>query len=601
MKSKLIIKEPMKKIIIFITLCFLISCETSKDKKPVVAIVGHDLSHGLITEKEFLYSYEFTPTPYSNLKGLEAKKKHLEFMIDKKLMVLEGLSRGLDKDEKVQIQLQWYKDKAVRQQLYREVVRNKVTVSESELRKAFTLYNTKVRVRHLPAPTLEAAQELRKRLLAGASFNELAKVIFKDSTLANNGGDLGYIRWGEMDEDFEKAALSLKVGEISKPVKSKWAYHIIKVEDKIQNAIMTESQFNQKRKVLEKIIKRRKEAKLADQYIKNFMKDKHVRVYGPSVVLLANKSKEILNSNNSLLPLKPPTILDHEISQLGNELKEHLGDVMVEFEGGTWTIGDFLDKLKRIHPDARPAMTSKTNIKDVVARMVRDEFLAREGYRRGLEHSDYVKEEVRKWQEELVFQKFRHDLLDTVSVSVEEMKDYYENHKFKYMVPERVNIREIFVRTKEEAEALLRRIKHGEDFARLARKYSLRKWAAIKGGEFGYFGRGMFGEIGKKALSMNVGEIAGPLKLNDAKFGEGYSIFEVIAKKERRPKTFGEAQEQVLVDLILEKQDKLLKKFLQKLRNKYAIKVYENRLAKIKTTDEIARGRKIQMYVVPRF
>ncbi len=73
--------------------------------------------------------------------------------------------------------------------------------------------------------------------------------------------------------------------------------------------------------------------------------------------------------------------------------------MIVEFDGGQWTIGDFLEKLKTVHPDARPTMASRANQKDVVARMVRDEFLAQEGYRRGLRDSDYVKKEVQRWQE----------------------------------------------------------------------------------------------------------------------------------------------------------------------------------------------------------
>lgn len=587
---------------ILLLVTIFLDCSKKEDtKESLVAMVGTDEIHGKITEKDFLYSYELTPSPFGNLKGLEAKKAHLNMMIDKKLLVLEGLQLNLDKDENVLVPLKWYEEKAVRQQLYREVVRDKVAITEAELREAFLKLNVTLRVRHLVAKTKEEANKLRNNLLNGATFEDLARVIFKDSVLANNGGDLGYFTWGEMDENFERAAFALNVGEISEPVKTKWGYHIIKLEEKIKNAILTESEFQRKKRMIQKILRKRKEAKFANKYIKDFMNPKKVKVYGPSIVFLVEQSKEILREDKTLLPLDAPKLLDVEIGKIRQQVEDHLDEVLVEFKGGKWTIGEFLEKLKRIHPKARPTMTSKINLKDVVARMVRDEFLAQEGYRRGLQHSNYVKEEVRRWKEELIFLKLRKDLLDTVNVTLKEMKEYFKQNKSRYKEPSRVNIREIFVRDKKEADEILERIKGGEDFAKLAVTHSVRKWAAKRGGEFGFFGYGMYGEIGKKALSMNVGELGGPIEIENSSLGHGFSIFEVIAKKEERYKTFEEAREQVELDLLEIKKKKLLTRFLAHLKGKFDVQVDEELLANIHTTDDIAKGRKVQMFAIPRY
>jgi len=583
-------------ILIMLTLA---SCNNQEQRAKTVATVGESL-HGKIDEKDFLYSYELTPSPTGNLKGLAAKKAHLEMLLDKKLLVLEGLARGLDTDEKVQIPLKWYEEKAVRQQLYREVVKNKVTISERELQEAFRKSNTAVQVRHLPARTEEQAMQLRDKLLKGATFFDLAQTTFKDSVLAKNGGDLGYFSFGDMDEAIENAAFSLKVGEISKPIKSKWAYHILQVEQKKSNAILTESEFARKKSRLSRIIRQRKEIKLADQYIKDFMNPKHVRVYGPSITFLVEKCKPLLNETNSLPP-DAPKLRDSEIGIIGDSIGDHLHEVIVEFDGGMWTIGDFLEKLKTIHPDARPTMTSKTNLKDVVARMVRDEFLAQEGYKKGFQNTKYVKDEVRRWKEELVFNRMRSMLLDTVTVSEKEMKEFHAKNKSKYVEPERVNIREIFVNDEGLARELLTRIKAGEDFAELARKYSMRKWAAARGGEFGFFGVGMHGEIGKRAISMRVGQRVGPFEIDDPVYGKGFSIFEIIAKKKSRYKTFAEVKQRVRKDLLVLKQERVLKHFLDVARKGYEITVNEDLLAKIKTTSDLAKGRKVQMLAVPRF
>lgn len=75
------------------------------------------------------------------------------------------------------------------------------------------------------------AQALYDQIVAGADFGKLAKENSQDPGSAMDGGMLDYFGHGVMDSSFEDSAFSLKKGEISKPVLSKFGYHIIKLED----------------------------------------------------------------------------------------------------------------------------------------------------------------------------------------------------------------------------------------------------------------------------------------------------------------------------------------------------------------------------------
>jgi peptidyl-prolyl cis-trans isomerase D len=77
----------------------------------------------------------------------------------------------------------------------------------------------------------EKLVDIGRQIEAGASFEELAKQHSEDPGTARNGGALGFIGKGVMDPDFETAAFALDKDEVSKPVKSRFGLHLIKVTE----------------------------------------------------------------------------------------------------------------------------------------------------------------------------------------------------------------------------------------------------------------------------------------------------------------------------------------------------------------------------------
>ncbi|MGM0875560.1 MAG: peptidylprolyl isomerase [Bacillota bacterium] len=89
-----------------------------------------------------------------------------------------------------------------------------------------------VKASHILVEDEATAKEVKEKINAGEDFAELAKEYSTDTASAESGGDLGFFGEGSMVAEFEKAAFSMKVDEISEPVKSEYGYHIIKVMDK---------------------------------------------------------------------------------------------------------------------------------------------------------------------------------------------------------------------------------------------------------------------------------------------------------------------------------------------------------------------------------
>jgi len=90
-----------------------------------------------------------------------------------------------------------------------------------------------VRASHILTSTEDDAKNAEGELQRGADFASVAKEYSKDLT-KDRGGDLGYFKKGQMIPEFEKVAFSIKIGDVSNIVKTRFGYHIITVTDKKQ-------------------------------------------------------------------------------------------------------------------------------------------------------------------------------------------------------------------------------------------------------------------------------------------------------------------------------------------------------------------------------
>ncbi len=125
---------------------------------------------------------------------------------------------------------------------------DRVKVSDAEVSKYYETHKEQFRVpeeiraRHIlfrlpPNPTKKEVEEARKKALkveklakSGKDFAKLAEK-YSQGPSAKKGGDLGYFTKGMMVKPFEKAAFSMKKGEISDPVRTRFGFHIIKIVD----------------------------------------------------------------------------------------------------------------------------------------------------------------------------------------------------------------------------------------------------------------------------------------------------------------------------------------------------------------------------------
>jgi peptidyl-prolyl cis-trans isomerase SurA len=217
----------------------LAGCTTTRknDKQdPIIATIG---SQPIYTS-EFQYVYEKNNGGNEGAYTRQSVTEYLDLYTKFKLKVMEGESRGLDTTVAFKRELEGYKEQLAQPYLTEKSVTDKL------VQEAYERLKQEVNASHIliglpadpdPQDTLAAYNqvlELRKRVTSGESFEKLAKEFSQDPSAAENGGNLGYFTAMQMVYPFEDAAYKTEVGQISMPVRTRFGYHLIKVNDKRQ-------------------------------------------------------------------------------------------------------------------------------------------------------------------------------------------------------------------------------------------------------------------------------------------------------------------------------------------------------------------------------
>ena len=85
----------------------------------------------------------------------------------------------------------------------------------------------KMRASHILVKKHSVLLGIMDKIDGGASFKDMAKQ-HSECPSKNKGGDLGFFARGAMVPEFEKSVLSMKVGDVSEPVKTQFGWHLIK-------------------------------------------------------------------------------------------------------------------------------------------------------------------------------------------------------------------------------------------------------------------------------------------------------------------------------------------------------------------------------------
>ena len=172
----------------------------------------------------------------------EGQKYVLEDLINQELLYMYAKENNVDQEEEFRNEMKRVEENVLKQYVINKILTSvKLTEEEKkafyEAQKSSFSRPETASAKHILVDTEEKANEILDKINSGEVSFEDAATQHSSCPSKDAGGDLGTFGKGQMVPEFEDAVFNMNKGEVSKPVKTQFGYHLIKLENRNESTI----------------------------------------------------------------------------------------------------------------------------------------------------------------------------------------------------------------------------------------------------------------------------------------------------------------------------------------------------------------------------
>lgn len=508
----------MKYVLYLLLFILKTSILYSQSNQEVLAKVGNKV----ITVEEFKNRYELVPQINRDyFDSFNAREELLYTLIAENLFALEAENLGFDTLKQLQAVYQPLKKMYVRDALYHKEIKDSVFFDVEKFNAGMKLANIKCFVDYVYTKDKSKIIDAYNILSANSNFDSLVTLL-KDLEYVAEPYEVPY---GKMYEHAEKAIFNLNINEITEPIQSPEGWYIFRLLNKVSVSFQDH---NQKVSSVKKIVERRIEDSIFNSYWSNFFKNQKVNTDGNLFWYLADKLHEKIVEIKNIKQIKDGDKIglpDNFVSSLS---PDSLKKIFIKFGTNPVTLQQFLDEFmfEGFYTTSTDPKIIAGQLNSRVKRQIELELLSNEAYKKGLENLPEVQSSLDVWKDNYLATLYKKNIVKNVSNKDEDVKSFLNENSEMIFKDNKVNIIEILTDSLFIIEQALKFQNDENAFREFAKQHSKRKWVRENNGEFGLFSVTQYGDIGKIAESMEIGDVYGPLETSD-----GYSIFKLIDKR----------------------------------------------------------------------
>jgi peptidyl-prolyl cis-trans isomerase SurA len=264
------------------------------------------------------------------------------------------------------------------------------------------------------AATYQRALEVYNKAKSGEDFSSLVSQYTEDVATKQTGGDLGYFDRRRMTQPFDSAVFSMRVNEISGPIRTQFGWHIIKKTDEKPYLPYEKQKDNLKNEY-----KRTKKYKDDyNKYVIELKKKYDFAILDDGFNFLRSKFDTI------------KTIADYNLDSLFNQQDKE--KVIAKYDGGEVKLNDIINHLNVNRDFQRMALTAST-LNMIINSAGEQPVLNKRANELDIESDDEYKANLTDYENGLlVFRIDQDELWSKVKLNDDELKSYYESNKTKY-------------------------------------------------------------------------------------------------------------------------------------------------------------------------
>lgn len=207
-------------------------------EKKVVAIVN---GKEIFEQDVLKFLNDMGPQMAMQFQSAEGIQRVVDELVNQELLYLDAVDSNMVEEAEYKELLEITKANLLKNYAFNKLV-GEETVSEEEIEKFYNDYKENfqkpemLNASHILIDSEEKANEIAEEIKNGLSFEDAA-VKYSSCPSKEQGGNLGEFGRGQMVPEFENAAFEMVEGTISDPIKSQFGYHIIKVNEKLPEAL----------------------------------------------------------------------------------------------------------------------------------------------------------------------------------------------------------------------------------------------------------------------------------------------------------------------------------------------------------------------------
>lgn len=242
--------------------------------------------------------------------------------------------------------------------------------------------------------------------------------------------------------------------------------------------------------------------------------------------------------------------------------------VLAKVDGKEITQADFDFMRSSLSPQIAQQFIGPEGEKHLLNELISQKLLFLDALDKKYNEEPTFKEELAKMEENLLTQYSVRKIIDSVKISDEDAKEFYNSNPELFVSPEQIRASHILIEDEELANKLYEDISSGEDFALVAADNSTCPSAA-SGGDLNYFSRGqMVPEFEEVAFEMALDEVSKPVTTQF-----GYHIIKLTDKKDSETHDFDAVKPNIVQNLGAQKQQEMYINYIENLKSGHNIEI----------------------------